>query len=76
MHPLIEDLSSLKDAEVENKIQELSRKYFMTHNIGVQMQIASILDQYKEELSNRRRREMEKMMSNRDKGLDKLINVS
>lgn len=76
MHPLVEDLSSFKDAELENKIQDLSRKYFMTHNIGVQMQIASVLEQYKEELSNRRRREMEKMMSSRDKGLDKLINIS
>ena len=76
MHPLVDDLSSLKDAELENKIQDLSRKYFMTHNIGVQMQISNVLNQYREELSNRRRRDLEKMMSNRDKGLDKLINVS
>lgn len=76
MHPLVEDLSALKDAEVENKIQELTKKYFMTHNVGVQMQISAVLDQYREEQSARRRREMERMMSNRDKGLDKLINIS
>lgn len=75
MHPLAEDMSKLKDADLENKIQDLSRKYFMTHNIGVQMQMAALLTQYKEELSNRRRRELERMMNNRDKGLDKLINV-
>ena len=35
-----------------------------------------MLDTYKEEMGNRRRAEYEKMMNNRDKGLDKLINVS
>jgi hypothetical protein len=76
MHPLVEDLSSYKDAELENKINDLTRKYFMSRNPGVQAQIAAILDTYKNELAVRRQREYEKMMSNRDKGLDKLINVN
>jgi hypothetical protein len=75
MHPLAEDFSKLKDADIELKIQDLSRKYFMTRNVGVQMQMSALLEQYKEELGNRRRRELEKMMNNRDKGLDKLINI-
>jgi hypothetical protein len=48
----------------------------MVYNPGVQAQISAVLDSYKEELSNRRRAEYEKMMNNRDKGLDKLINVN
>ena len=76
MHPLISDLSQLKEPELENKINELTRKYFQTYNVGLQAQIAAALDSYKEELSNRRRIEYEKMMQSRDKNLDKLINIS
>lgn len=76
MHPLIENLSSLKDSELESKINDLTRKYFMVYNPGVQAQIIAALDSYKEELNTRRRLEYEKMMNSRDKGLDKLINVN
>lgn len=76
MHPLIGDLSSLKDNDLENKINDLTRKYFSTSNIEVRSQIVMIMDTYKTELANRRTAEYNKMMNNRDKGLDKLINVS
>lgn len=76
MHPLIDNLSRLKDSELENTINELTRKYFMARNPGVQAQIVSALDTYKEELNLRRQREYENMINNRDKGLDKLINVN
>lgn len=76
MHPLVTDLNKLKDSELDTKINDLTRKYFTTPNFEVQRQIVMVLDTYKEELSNRKRIEYEKMMSNRDKGLDKLINVS
>jgi len=76
MHPLVENLSKLKDSELENKINDLTRKYFQTYNVGVQAQIAAVLDCYREEQSNRKAAEYEKMMNTRDKGLDKLINVN
>jgi hypothetical protein len=76
MHPLVNDLSGLKDAELETKINDLTRKYFMSYNPGVQAQMIAVLDSYKEELDKRRRAEYDKMMNNRDKGLDKLINIS
>jgi hypothetical protein len=76
MHPLAGDLSALKDSELENKINDLTRKYFLTNNFGVQQQISTLLDTYKAETSKRRQAEYEKMMSSRDKGLDKLINIS
>lgn len=75
MHPLVGDLSSLKDAELETKINELSKKYFSTYNVDIRQQIVMVLDTYKEELNNRRQAEYEKMMKSRDKNLDKLINV-
>ena len=76
MHPLVNDLSSMKDPELESKINDLTRKYFMSHNPGIQSQIVAVLDSYKEELDRRKRLDYEKMMNTRDKGLDKLINVS
>lgn len=76
MHPLIGDLSVLKDADIENKIQDLTRKYFMSNNFDLQQQIGMVLSAYKEELANRQRQAYEKMMQSRNKDLDKLINVS
>lgn len=76
MHPLVDNLENIKDGEIENKINDLTRKYFMTRNPGVQAQIASVLNTYKEEMNKRRAVEYDKMMNNRDKGLDKLINIS
>jgi hypothetical protein len=76
MHPLAGDLASLKDAELESKMNDLTKKYFMTNNMDLRMQMSNLLESYKEELSRRQRAALEKMMSNRDKSLDKLINVS
>jgi hypothetical protein len=76
MHPLVLNLESLKNVEIESKINDLTKKYFMTSNYDVQSQIAAVLDVYKEELSTRQRAEWQKTMESRDKGLDKLINVS
>jgi len=76
MHPLAGDMSSLKDGEIETKISDLTKKYFMTNNTGIKAQISTLLENYRNELSARRSAEWRKMVENRDKGLDKLINVS
>lgn len=76
MHPLINDLTSLKDVEIEAKINDLTKKYFVSHNPAVQQQVIMILESYKEELAKRQRDAYEKMVSSRNKDLDKLINVS
>jgi lipopolysaccharide biosynthesis regulator YciM len=75
MHPLINDLTSMKETELENKINELTRKYFQTYNFELQKQISMAIDTYREELSKRRQAEYEKMMQTRNKDLDKLIKV-
>lgn len=76
MHPLIGELSSLKDSEVEAKLSELTRKYFATHNSELRNQIAMVLDTYREEMAKRQRAAYERMMSSRNKDLDKLIKVN
>lgn len=76
MNPLVDDLSKLKDTEIENRIQDLSKKYFQTHNLNLQHQIASFLDLYRAELENRRARLWQEQYQKRDKDLDNLINVN
>lgn len=75
MHPLLNDLKTLSDAALENKIIDLQRKYFMTHNAGVKEQIALALDSIKLEMQQR---ELDKKKSQEDgdSGLDNLINIS
>lgn len=76
IHPLAEDFSQLKDADVENRLQDLSKKYWMTNNTQVRQQMTILIGLYREELSMRRQKVLQQQYQNRDKGLDKLINVS
>ncbi len=76
INPLIDDISNLKDAEVESKIQDLSKKYWLTRNPSVKMQIANLLEIYKEELSTRRAKAWEQQYQKRNKDLDDLIKVN
>lgn len=75
MHPLAEDFSQLKDAEIETRVSELSKKYWQSSNPSIQNQISMFLDLYNEELRSRRAKMWQQQYQNRDKGLDKLINV-
>ena len=75
IHPLAEDFSQLKDAEVESRLQDLSKKYWMTNNPQVRQQMSVFIGLYREELSSRRQKTIEQQYQNRDKNLDKLINV-
>ena len=76
MHPLLPDLAKMKEPELENKIQELSKKYFIAHNPAVQHQILMLLEDYKQELGVRRAKMWEEQYQKRDTDLDSLINVS
>ena len=76
IHPLAEDFSQLKDAEVESRLQDLSKKYWMTNNPHVRQQMNVLIGIYREELSTRRQRALQQQYQNRDKGLDKLIKVN
>ena len=76
-NPLVDDFSQLSDPVLEDKIVELGRKYWLTRNPQVQMQISNILEMYKAEAQARRARAYLKQNENNDNnGLDSLINVS
>ena len=74
-HPLEEDLSLLKDSEVESKLQELTRKYFLAARMGqneMLTQLSTFVTIYKEELSKRL---LAKTQGTYDTDLNQLINV-
>jgi hypothetical protein len=74
MHPLVGSLSELKTSELEGKITDLTKKYFMTGNMDARQQISMVLDSYKTELNRRHEQALAKVMS--DKSLDKLVKVN
>jgi hypothetical protein len=74
-HPLQQDISNLSDSEVENKLQELSKKYFAAQRMGnrdLLTQVSTFVNIYRNELS---RRYMTKNRGDLDRDLDQLINV-
>jgi ribosomal protein L29 len=76
IHPLV-DLTELTDQQLESKIQELGRKYFMMGSGDIKIQIVRLLEIYKIELHNRRMQVYEQQFQKQqDKGLDNLINVN
>lgn len=76
IHPLAEDYSQLKDIEIENRLQDLSKKYYQTQNSNVKQQLAIFIDIYKTELNSRRMKAMEQLYQKRDKDLDNLIKIN
>jgi hypothetical protein len=76
IHPFVTDLSSLKETELEEKVQSLSRKYWMTTNQEVRNQISAILEMHQRELSERRAKVVQQQYQDRDKTLDSLIKVN
>jgi hypothetical protein len=76
INPFLDDLSNIKDAEIENKIQDLSKKYWISKNPDVRMQIANLLEIYKQELGVRRSKAWEQQYQKRNKDLDDLIQVN
>ena len=76
LHPLSVDLTTLKDSEVEEKLQELTRKYFAAQRLGkpeLLTQISTFVTIYKEEMSRRYR---DRLNTGLDGDLDQLINVN
>ena len=74
-HPLEEDLSQLKDNEVEEKLRDLTKKYHQAMrlgNIDLLTQISTFVNIYRNELSKRL---LAKTKNNDDTDLDQLINV-
>jgi hypothetical protein len=73
---LVDDFTDLTDVEIDQKIVELGRKYWMTRNPEVQAQIHTVLEMFKEESRVRQAQALKRSQENGDSDLDNLINVS
>jgi len=73
MHPLVSDLSTLKESELHARISDLTKKYYMTRNPDVQWQIAGVLDSLRDEVRTRNAKQMQDTMKNGNNNLDSLI---
>ena len=75
MHPLVNEIEKLSESEIEQKINDLSKKYYMTRNFQLQEQIIMVLEDYRAALSKKQQAALQAAIDNRNKGLDKLINI-
>ena len=78
-NPLVDSMDQLTDVEVENKVTELSRKYFQTRNPQLQEQLSTVIDMYQEEAKARRAKALIKQQNTSqddNNSLDNLINIS
>lgn len=78
-HPLLPDMSTFKDTDIDNKIAELSRKYSIAARSGdggLCSQILMALDGFKAEQQRRFSEKTKIAVKNQDKDLGDLINVN
>jgi hypothetical protein len=75
IHPFEKNLSEIKDSELDEKIQELTKKYMIAQRLGntdMLTQLSTFVNMYKEE---QRKRYFNNLNKDIDKDLDTLINV-
>ena len=73
-HPLIGDLTEFKDQEIENKLIDLNKKFYVAARFGNQdllTQLSTVITIYREELAKRHAQKLK----NADGDLGQLINV-
>jgi hypothetical protein len=78
-HPLLASTAELKTPELEEKISELNKKYFIaarSGNSGLCQQILVALEAYRYELQNRNLALKQIPTNNGNVDLDGLINIS
>ena len=78
LNPFVDDLSDISTNDLSDKINDLSKKYFMTTNPEVQNQIRVVLEMYRAEAVTRQAKETLNQSSDKENGensLDNLINI-
>ena len=74
LHPFTQDLSNLSDKQLDEKLAELTKKYFLTLNPEAKNQLQLMINSYKLEMSERQIKARFNNTGNKD--LDKLIDIS
>ena len=76
LHPFSEDTKDLTVSELQEKLSDLSKKYFQTHNPQVKEQIGPFIEFYKQEILIKEQKLRQEEQKNGDLDLDNLIKVS
>ena len=74
LHPFTQNVSELSDKEIDEKLSDLTKKFFQTRNPPAKSQIQLLMNSYKLEISERQIKA--RLLGNDNKGLDKLIDIS
>jgi hypothetical protein len=77
-NPLLEDLTTLKDVDLESRMVDLNKKYSIALRTGNGMlaqQVAVVIEAVREETLRRQREATKKLLQKQNKDLDGLINV-
>jgi len=77
-HPLQEDLSKFTDSEIEQKLQDITRKYFAARQMGSRdllTQLSTFVTIYRDELRKRQAKLMSSTNNVTNEDLGQLINV-
>lgn len=77
-NPLLDDLTALKDVDLESRMSDLNKKYNIAMRMGnsaVGQQIAVVLEALRDEMSRRQYEASKKLLQKQNKDLDDLINV-
>lgn len=75
-NPLMPDLKEVKDQELENKLHELTKKYWIAARGGngaLAQQILIALESYKDEMRRRQIEQQRSLMEKQSKDFDDLI---
>jgi len=73
-NPLADNFEDLTDSQIQEKVQDLTRRYYQTSNPGLQNQIAVMLDMFRQEQTIRMYKQ--KQQDDDDPDLDNLININ
>ena len=73
-NPLADNFEDLTDSQIQEKVQDLTKRYYQTRNPGLQNQIAVMLDMFRQEQTTRMYRL--KQQDDNDPDLDNLININ
>lgn len=73
-NPLADNFEDLTDSQIQEKVQDLTKRYYQTRNPGLQNQIAVMLDMFRQEQTLRMYKQ--KQQDSDDPDLDNLININ
>jgi hypothetical protein len=77
-NPLLENPAKMKNEDLEKRISDLTKKYFIAANFGhgnICGQIAATIEFYKEEQRKRFSESNQKIIKNQNQNLEDYINI-